>query len=152
MGPSGTEVPMRCLFTLPHFNARHKVSPNRDSYIAIRIAAWSRSVSCGLLAASLILAACAPQSALAYGTGMSNRPATPAQGSSGRKTVIDVRTSPGIYLPGPIVRIEVFSTKPVTPRVLDFLQQNRRTNALEDRSQTQSGAGRGGYFDRLHHH
>jgi hypothetical protein len=115
---------MRSTITLPLFNARYKVPASRGSYIAAPSAAWSRSASYGLLAASLILATCAAPSASAYGAGAASPPATPAQGSSGRKTVIDVHTSPGVYLPGPAFRIEVYSTKPVTPRVPELLQQS----------------------------
>lgn len=114
---------MRSPITLPHFNARHEVSAGCGSYIAARIAAWSRSASYGLLAACLILATCAAPSASAYGAGAASRPGTPAQGSSSRKTVIDVRTSPGVYLPGPAFRIEVYSTNPVTPGVPERLQE-----------------------------
>ncbi len=123
---------MRCPITLPHFNARHKVAAGCGSYIVARIAAWSRSASYGLLAASLMLATCAAPSASAYGIGGPSRPATPAQGSSSRKTVIDVRTSPGVYLPGPTFRIEVYSTKPVTPRVPEFLQQTIEQTLLRN--------------------
>lgn len=115
---------MRCPITLPLFNARHKVPVGCGGYIAARIAAWSRSASYGLLAASLILATCAAPSASAYGAGEPRGPATPARGSSSRKTVIDVRTSAAVYLPGPAFRIEVYSTKPVTPRVPELLEQS----------------------------
>jgi hypothetical protein len=133
--------------TLTHFNARYNVRPGRASYfangIAARIAAitvahfatpiaaFSRSAAYGLVAASLIpatiltttLATCVPVSASAYKTGEPPSPLTPAQGSSSRKTVIDVRTSPAVYLPGPSFRIEVYSTNPVTPGVPERLQE-----------------------------
>ncbi len=123
---------MRFLATLPHFNARYKVPAGCGGYIAARIAAWSRSVCCGLLAASMILATCAAPSASAYELREPSPPATAPQGSSGRKTVIEVRTSPGVYLPGPTVRVEVYSTKPVTPRVLEFLQRTIEQTLLKN--------------------
>jgi hypothetical protein len=111
---------MRCLVTLPHFNPRYA---SCGSYIAARIAAWSTSAFNGLLVASLIFAMCAAPSASAYGAGGSRRPATPVQGSSSRKAVIEVRTSPVVYLPGPTFSTQVTSQKPVTPRVPELLQQ-----------------------------
>lgn len=123
---------MRCLTTLPHFDPRYKAPARCGSYIAARIAVWSRSAFNGLLAASLILAICAAPSASAYGAGGPSRPATPAQGSSGRKTVIEVRTSPGVYLPGPTFRTQVFSTKPVTPRVPELQQQSIEQTLLRN--------------------
>jgi hypothetical protein len=126
---------MRCLITLPitlsNFNARYKVRAGFGGRIAARIAArvaaritaWFRSACFGLLAASLILATCAPVFAFTYGNGESASPVTRAQGSSSRKTVIDVRTSPAVYLPGPAFRIEVYSTNPVAPGVSGRLQE-----------------------------
>lgn len=114
---------MRCLIKLPGVNARRKVSLNRSSYNPDRIAAHTRSASYGLLAASLILATCAPSSGSAYGAGEPLRLATAAQGSAGRKTVIEVRTSAAVFLPGPSFRTEVTSLRPVTPRVPELLQQ-----------------------------
>jgi hypothetical protein len=126
---------MRSLFTILHFNARYTALARRASYItayiATRIGTFSRSASYGLLAASLIhvpilvtiLATCAPVFALTYGAGEPPGPAAPPQGSSSRKTVIDVRTSPVVYLPGPTFRIEVYSTNPVAPGVPERLQE-----------------------------
>ena len=68
----------------------------------------------------------------AYEIGGPTWPATTAQGSSGRKTVIEVRTSPGVYLPGPTFRIQVTSARPVTPRVLEFLQQTVEQTLLRN--------------------
>lgn len=142
---------MRSNITLPRSNARYTIPRRRASYIraayitaykATLIGAFSRSASNELLAGSLIrttirttmrvtirvmilvtiLATCAPASA-SYLTLEPPRPATPVQGSSSRKTVIDVRTSPAVYLPGPTIRIDVYSTNPVTSRVPEFLQQ-----------------------------
>lgn len=123
---------MRSTITLPHFNARYKVPASRASYIAARIAAWSRSAPYGLLAAYLILGTCAAPSVSAYGAGDPSRPATPAQGSSGRKTVIEVRTSPGVYLPGPTFKTQVTSTKSVTDRVPELLQQSIEQTLLRN--------------------
>src|SRR5262245_50532582 len=39
----------------------------------------------------------------------------PAQLPTSRKTVIDVRTSPVVYLPGPAFAVEVYSTNPISP-------------------------------------
>jgi hypothetical protein len=126
---------MRSLITLLHFNARYTGPTSRASYItayiATRIGTFSRSASYGLLAASLIrvtilvtiLATYTPASASAYETGDPPGPVTPVQGSSSKKTVIDVRTSPAVYLPGPAFRIEVYSTNPVAPGVPERLQQ-----------------------------
>jgi hypothetical protein len=55
-----------------------------------------------------------------------------SQGSSGRKTVIDVRTSPGVFLPGPTLMIQVISSKPITPQVPEFLQQTLERTLLRN--------------------
>src|SRR6185369_6500088 len=57
------------------------------------------------------------------GVGEPARPATPVQGSSSMKTVIDVRTSPPVYVPGPAIRVEVYSTNPLAPEVRERLQE-----------------------------
>lgn len=122
---------MRSLITLLHFNAQYTGPASRASYItayiATRIGTFSRSAAYGLLAASLILATilatCPAASASAYATGELPTPPTTAQGSSSKKTVIDVRPSPLVYLPGPAFRIEVYSTNPVAPGVPERLQQ-----------------------------
>ena len=49
-------------------------------------------------------------------------PTTAAPGSADRKAVIEVRTSPGVYLPGPTVSTKVTSLKAVTPRVPELIQ------------------------------
>ena len=121
---------MRYLTNLPQFNARYKVPANWVAYIAVRIDIWSRSGFYGLLAASLIVATCAPRFAFAYDVGGPNGP--PTRPSSGKKAVVEVRTSPGVYLPGPTFRIEVYSTKPVTPRVPEFLQQTIEQTLLRN--------------------
>src|SRR3984893_15523986 len=135
MGPQSTEVPMRCLvtfpITLPPSNARFEVpagiggriAARISARVAARVAAWSSSACFGLLGAFLILAKCAPTPASAYRAVARPCPATPLQGSSSRKTVIDVRTSPVVYLPGPAFRIEVYSTNPVAPGVPERLQE-----------------------------
>ena len=123
---------MRWLITLPPFNARYKVRAGCGSYIAARIAARSRSGAYGLLAASLILATCTAPSPSAYGAGGPSRPITPAQGSSGMKTVIEVRTSPGVYLPGPTFRITVTSPKTLTPRGPELLEQRIEQELLRN--------------------
>ena len=134
---------MRSTITLPHFNALSRVPASRASYFIARIAvsipaciaAFSRSAFNGSLAASLfrvtmrvatlatILATCPAAFASAYKTGELPTPPTTVQGSSSMKTVIDVRTSPAVYLPGPAFRIEVYSTNPVTPAVPERLQE-----------------------------
>jgi len=45
------------------------------------------------------------------------------QGLAGRRTEIAVRTLPNVYLPGPTVKVEVTSLRPVSPRVPELLQQ-----------------------------
>src|SRR5713226_9450535 len=115
---------MPCLITLPPLNPRYKVPDGCGIYIKARIFTWSRAAFSGLLAASLILATYAAPSASAFEVGGPGRPAIPAQGPSGRKTVIDVRTSPSVYLPGPAFRTEVYSLKPVSPRVRELLQRS----------------------------
>jgi hypothetical protein len=120
---------MRSLITLPLFNALRKVSVIYGRDVALHLEAPSRSACYGLLIASLILGTCAPASAL--GANGSRRGATHSQGSSRRKTVIEVRTSPGVYLPGPTLSIQALSTKPVTPRVTDLLKQNIEQTLLK---------------------
>ena len=78
---------MRYLTNLPQFNARYKVPANWDAYIAVRIGIWSRSGFYAVIAASLILATCAPAPASAYDFEGPNGPATTARPSSGRKAV-----------------------------------------------------------------
>ena len=58
----------------------------------------------------------------AFGNGLPGRPAT-MQGSSDRKALIEVRTPPSVYLPGPTVNTRVTSLKPVTQRVPESIQQ-----------------------------
>jgi hypothetical protein len=138
---------MRFHFTLPHFNPRYSVPANRADYFiariparittrvavgiathfAVLIPAFSSAAGYWFLAASLILvtilAPCVPAYASAYEAGaMTGRPA-PVQGSSSMKTVIDVRSSPAVYLPGAAVSIEVYSTKPVAPEVTERLRE-----------------------------
>jgi hypothetical protein len=125
---------MRSNIILLHFNARDAAPASRASCsttcVATRIGTFSSSASYELLAASLIrvtmlvtiLATCGPASASTYGAGEPPGPATPAQGSSSMKTVIDVRTSPPVYLPGPVIRVEIYSTNPVAPEVRERLQ------------------------------
>lgn len=57
----------------------------------------------------------------AHGTGPVHRTAT-TQGSGDRKAVIDVRTPPTIYLPGPTLSTKVTSLKAVTPQVPESIQ------------------------------
>ncbi|HYV03777.1 MAG TPA: hypothetical protein VFB82_04280 [Blastocatellia bacterium] len=57
----------------------------------------------------------------AFGNGLPG-PASP-QGSSDRKALIEVRTPPSVYLPGPTVSTRVTSLKPVTQRVPESIQQ-----------------------------
>jgi hypothetical protein len=138
--------------TLPHFNARYNFPTNCASdgapqpkllltapiaihvagriaaHFAASIAAFSRSAGKELLtAASLILVAilapCVPVYASPYEAGEMTGRVAPAQGSSKMKAVIDVRTSPAVYLPGPAFRIEVYSANPVTQGVLERLQE-----------------------------
>lgn len=131
---------MRSITELPHFESRNIVPASRGScftdyvaaYIATRIAPFSRSAY-QLLVASLhratilatilvmILAGCA--SAFAYPYKATVPLTKPVQGSSNRKAAIDVRPSPSVYLPGPTLRVEVYSTNPITPRVPEFLQE-----------------------------
>lgn len=114
---------MRSLATLPRFNARSRVPARCGSQIATRIRGWSRQALNLLLAASLILPTCAAPSAAASGRSKSY-PAKTAQGSSDRKTVLEVRTTPSVYLPGPTFRTQVTSQKPVSHRVPELLQQS----------------------------
>ncbi|MEK6287783.1 MAG: hypothetical protein AABO57_18855 [Acidobacteriota bacterium] len=46
--------------------------------------------------------------------------------------MIEVRTSPGVYLPGPAFKTLVTSSKPVTPRVPEFLQQSIEQTLLRN--------------------
>lgn len=59
----------------------------------------------------------------AHGGGEPSLLAATSQGSADRKAVIDVRTSPGVYLPGPTFSTHVTSLKTVTPRVPELIQQ-----------------------------
>lgn len=115
---------MRCIITLPHFHTNSRVPATRNCFIIVRIAGRLRSALDGLLAASLILAVCTVTTTAAYGASRSSRPATLVQGSSSRKAAIDIRTSPSVYIPGPTFKAEVFSTKPITPRVPESLLQS----------------------------
>lgn len=130
---------MRSITEPSHFESRNTVPASRASsftdyvatYIATRIGAFSRSAPNALLAASLkhltilmtMLATCAVTPALPYAVGEPARPATPMQGSSSMKTVIGVRTSPPVYVPGPAIRVEVYSTNPLAPEVRERLQE-----------------------------
>lgn len=55
--------------------------------------------------------------------GATSRAAASSQGSADRKAVIDVRTSPGVYLPGPTISTQITSLNAVTPRVTELIQQ-----------------------------
>lgn len=130
---------MRSINELSHFKSRYTVAAGPGcyitdclaAYIATRIGRFSSSPSWALPPALLkhltilvtILAICAPAPALTYGVGEPRGPFTPAQGSSSMKTVIDVRTSPPVYLPGPAIRVEVYFSNPVTPEVRARFQQ-----------------------------
>ena len=126
---------MRSNITLPRFNARDAVPASRAlciaAHITARIGKVSRLDSYGLLATSLsrvvilviVVATSVPASASSYGAVEPPGPATPVQGSSSMKTVIDVRTSPPVYLPGPVIRVEVYSTNPISPGVSERLQE-----------------------------
>lgn len=130
---------MRSITEPSHFESRNTVPASRASYftdyvaayIATRIGAFSRSAPNALLAASLkhltilmtMLATCAVAPALTYRVGEPARRATPVQGSSSMKTVIDVRTSPPVYVPGPAIRVEVYSSNPLAPQVRERLQE-----------------------------
>lgn len=59
----------------------------------------------------------------AYEVGVPSRPTATSQGSAERKAVIDVRTSPGVYLPGPTFSTQVTSLKAVTAQVPELIQQ-----------------------------
>ena len=119
---------MRFLITLPLFNALYKVSVIYGRQVALHLVAPPRSACYGLLAAMLILGTYAPASA--SGANEPRSVATHSQGSSDRKAVIEIRTSPGVYLPGPTLMIQVISAKPVTPQVPEFLQQTLERTLL----------------------
>lgn len=139
MGPECTEVSMRSITKLPHFKSRYTVPASRGYYftdyvaacIATRIGSFLESACNALLGASLkhltlvmtMLAMCSVAPAVTYAAGRPAVPATSVQGSSSMKTVIDVRTSPPVYLPGPAIRVEVYSTNPVTPEVRARFQE-----------------------------
>jgi hypothetical protein len=55
-----------------------------------------------------------------------------AQGIAGRKTEIVVKTSPNVYLPGPALRVDVASLKPVTQRVPELLQQKIQDSLIKN--------------------
>ena len=59
----------------------------------------------------------------AYEVGGPRRPTATTQGSAKRKAVIEIRTPPVIYLPGPTFSTKVTSLKAVTPRVPELIQQ-----------------------------
>jgi hypothetical protein len=59
----------------------------------------------------------------AWEGGAPSPPSTTSQGSADRKAVIDVRTSAGVYLPGPTFNTQVTSLKAVSPRVTELIQQ-----------------------------
>jgi tetratricopeptide (TPR) repeat protein len=121
---------MRCVIKLQNFNARHTVPATLACCIADRVSVGAAYH--GLLAAFLILTSCPSSHAAAHEPGPPNRPTATAQGSSGRKTVIEIRTSPGVYLPGPTLMIQVISAKPVTPQVPEFLQQTLERTLLRN--------------------
>ena len=73
-----------------------------------------------LLSASVMILACALET--------SARP----QGLAGRRTEIAVKTSPNVYLPGPTVRVDVTSLKPVTQRVPELIQQKIQDTLLKN--------------------
>lgn len=130
---------MRSNTGLSHFESRYTVPASRGSYfpdyvearIATRIDTFSISASNALLAAPLkhltilmtMLAMCFVAPAVTYGAGGPAVPAPAVQGSSSMKTVIDVRTSPPVYLPGPAIRVEVYSTNRLTPEVRARFQE-----------------------------
>jgi len=55
-----------------------------------------------------------------------------AQGIAGRKTEIVVKTSANVYLPGPGLRVDVTSLKPVTQRVPELLQQKIQDSLIKN--------------------
>ena len=115
---------MRFFINLPNLTSRYEIPARRRSCNADRTTAHLlRSRTYWWLAASLILVICTSSPASVCKFEHRDWHATTRQGSSGRKTVIEVRTSPGVYLPGPAIRVDVTSAKPVTPRVPEFLQQ-----------------------------
>ena len=114
---------------LPLFKS-HNLPLDHVSRTSSRIAVESVSVRVWMLAACLSLAICAPAFAFERAPGDPSRPA--AQSSSDRKAVIEIRTSPAIYLPGPTFKVEVNSVKQVTPRVLEFLQQTIEQTLLRN--------------------
>lgn len=122
---------MRSLIALPLDNAQDQAPACLPIYITTRIRAWSRPHLNGLLAALVIIATGAPPPFSAYGIGRQSF-AAPAQHSSGRKAVIEVRTPPAVYLPGPTFRIQVTLLKPVTPRVPELLQQTIEQTLLRN--------------------
>jgi hypothetical protein len=113
---------MRCISKLQNFNARQKVCASLERCLADRVSV--KSAYHGVFAAFLILTSGTSSYAAGREPGPPNRSTATSQGSSGRKTVIEVRTSPGVYLPGPTLSIQALSTKPVTPRVTELLKQN----------------------------
>ena len=117
---------------LPHFKSPYPLPLNHISHTSSRIDIASVSMRLTLLAACLTLAICTQASAFECGPAEPNRLAIPTQSSSDRKTVIEIRTSPAIYLPGPTFKVEVNSVKPVTPRVLEFMQQTIEQTLLKN--------------------
>src|SRR5262245_23040277 len=64
----------------------------------------------------ILLAGSAPR-AFAYEVSAT----TTAQLSSSLKALIEVRSSPVVYIPGPTISVQVHSLKPVTPRVPELI-------------------------------
>jgi hypothetical protein len=128
MGPPTHGGSYALAFKLTNSNTRDRITVSRGRCAAHRIAPRSKSTFYGLLTASLILPTCTTSYAFAHEPG----PAATPQGSSGRKAVIEVRTSPEVYLPGPSFRTEVTSTKPVTHQVPELIQQGIEQTLLRN--------------------
>jgi hypothetical protein len=56
--------------------------------------------------------------------------AASAQGFGGHKTVIDYRSAPPVYVPGPLIAVNVKSQKPISTRVTDALRESIETELL----------------------
>lgn len=96
---------MCCLIRFPLFHTA-----------ALKLSANSGCLSA--LGVCLILLAGAAPRAYASEIGATRT----AQGSSRLKAVIEVRTSPAVYVPGPAFSVRVSSLKSVTPRVPELIQ------------------------------
>jgi hypothetical protein len=124
-GISNREIPM---FT-PNKNVPLFSSPFVNLFQPDRFpAAGISSLLCrvAVVAARLTLAAVAALPV--FGQEMGNR----SLGPGDNKALINVRTSAGVYVPGPLVKVQVISPSSVSPKITELIQRALQEGLIEN--------------------